>query len=182
MNISDIQDKIEQLDHEAYAAKEALSKERKAYIKAQQHLANVTAVQAKVQTVAQAIQQEIHNRIADVVTSCLRSVFTDDTYDFKIRFDRKRGKTEAHLILIKNGNIIENPTEEDSGGVVNVAAFVLRLACIVSTKPKLRKFIAMDEPFHHVSERYRPAIRNMLQQLAEDFGFQFLFLLPLPGI
>lgn len=174
MDIIQTQKKIDLLSHDAYAVKKALTQERKACKKARNYLNDVTVVQAKAQTIAQTIQQQVHARIAGVVTSCLHSVFTDDVYDFQIRFDRKRGKSEAVLILIKNGYVIENPTEEDSGGVVNVAAFVLRLACIVSTKPKLRKFIAMDEPFHYVSKRYRPAVRKMMQQLAEDFGFQFL--------
>lgn len=174
MNPKTTQSKIDQLSHEVYAAEKSLKQERRACIKARTYLANIKAVQEKAQIIAQTIQQQAHARIAGVVTSCLHSVFTDDVYDFQIRFERKRGKSEASLVLIKNGHVIENPTEEDSGGVVNVAAFVLRLACIVSTKPRLRKFIAMDEPFHHVSKKYRPAVRSMIKQLAEDFGFQFL--------
>lgn len=174
MDIDFIQDKIDTLDRNHTTAKESLKRERKACREAKAYLDDVQAVQEKAQSVAQAIQQQAHMQIAGVVTSCLHSVFTDDVYNFEIRFERKRGKSEASLVLIKNGNVIENPTEEDSGGVVNVAAFVLRLACITSTKPRLRKFIAMDEPFHHVSKKYRPAVKEMMLQLAKDFGFQFL--------
>jgi energy-coupling factor transporter ATP-binding protein EcfA2 len=133
-------------------------------------------VWAKAQVVAQTIQQQAHAQIAGVVTSCLHSVFTDDVYDFEIRSKRKRGKAEAHLILIKNGEIIEKPTDEDSGGVLNIAAFVLRVACIAATKPRVRRFIAMDEPFHHVSKKYRPAVKEMIYQLAKNFNMQFIII------
>ena len=174
MNLKSIQSRIDQLSQQSYAAEESLNRERIVYKKARRYLVDVNAVWSKAQAIAQTIQQQAHAQIAGVVTSCLHSVFTDDVYDFQIRFDRKRGKTEAHLLLVKNGEIIENPTDEDSGGVINVAAFVLRIACIVATKPRQRRFIVMDEPFHHVSKKYRPAVRDMLYQLAKDFGVQFL--------
>ena len=174
MNLESIQQKIDQLSQQAFSADEALVREQQAYRKAKSYLTDVNACWRKAQAVAQTIQQQAHAQIAGVVTKCLHSVFTEDTYDCQIRFDQKRGKTEAHLLLVKNGEVIENPTDEDSGGVINVAAFVLRIACIVATKPRQRRFIVMDEPFHHVSKKYRPAVRDMLYQLAKDFGVQFL--------
>ena len=174
MNLETIQYQIDQLNQQVFSAEESLKRERKAYKKAHRYLKDVNIIWSKAQVVAQTIQQQAHARIAGVVTSCLHSVFTDDVYDFQIKIVRKRGTTEANLILIKNGVAIEKPTDEDSGGVINVAAFVLRMACIIATKPKQRKLIVMDEPFHHVSKKYRPAVKNMIYKLAKDFGVQFL--------
>jgi len=128
-----------------------------------------------VQQVAQEIQQQAHKRIAGVVSRCLETVFAgDDIYGFKIRFDRKRGRTEAALILTKNGNEVEDPLNADSGGVVDVAAFALRTACIVLSKPKLRRFLSLDEPFKFVSEEFRDNVRMLLEGLAKDFKFQYV--------
>jgi DNA repair exonuclease SbcCD ATPase subunit len=136
--------------------------------------ANEEALQI-AQDLAQTIQQQAHNQIAQVVGLCLQTVFDgDDSYDFKIRFDKKRNKTEAKLILLKNGHEIENILEDDSGGVIDVAAFALRLSCLVLTKPILRKLIILDEPFKFVSEEFRPNIKEMLMTLSKKFGIQFL--------
>jgi ABC-type Mn2+/Zn2+ transport system ATPase subunit len=174
MNFETIQEQIDQLNKQAFSAKQALIQERKAYNKAKHYYLDVKAVWVKAQIIAKTIQQHAHAQIAGVVTSFLHMVFTDDVYDFEIRSQNKRGKAEAHLILIKNGKVIENPVDEDSGGVINVAAFVLRIACIAATKPRLRRFVAMDEPFHHVSKKYRPAVKNMILQLSKQFNVQFL--------
>jgi ABC-type nitrate/sulfonate/bicarbonate transport system ATPase subunit len=60
------------------------------------------------------------------------------------------------------------------GGVLDVAAFALRLAAITLTKPHARRIIIMDEPFRFVSEAFRSRIKDMLESLAEEYGFQFI--------
>ena len=134
----------------------------------------VTEAQEIAQTVAQAIQQIAHKKIARVVTACLQTVFTDLDYKFKIRFEQKRHKTEARLLLIKDGHEIEDPMNEDSGGVLDVAAFAAQLSAVLASKPAIRLLMLMDEPFKYVSVEYRSNIRQMLEKLSKDFGIQFL--------
>lgn len=174
MDVSSIQRRIDTLQHEAEANRLRLRQEQDALRIAVRNLKDAKHVQAKAQAVAQAIQQQAHTRIAGVVTTCLHTVFGEDSYKFRINFVQKRGRTEAQLELMRDGNVIESPIEEDSGGVVQVAAFALRLACLVLSRPRLRRMLVMDEPFPHVSAQFRPAVRQMIKQLAEDFDVQFL--------
>jgi len=62
------------------------------------------------------------------------------------------------------------------GGVVDVAAFALRLSCLMLSKPPLRRILILDEPFKYVSERrgYRERVRQLLESLAEEMGIQIL--------
>lgn len=181
MNPTAIQSRIQDLKREASAARERLRREQQALKEAQQILIDTEYVQAKTQALAQAIQQQAHTQIAGVVTLCLQAVF-GEAYAFRIRFERKRGKTEAQLLLIKEGQEIEDPINEDSGGVVSVAAFALRLACLVLAKPRLRRLLVLDEPFSQLSVEYRPAIRSMLLKLAKDFNIQFIIVTHQPEI
>ncbi len=143
--------------------------------KTQKHLTNAEAAQVIAQHVAQTVQQQAHTRISKVVSRCLETVFDgNETYGFQIRFDRKRGRTEAVLVLTQDGNEIEDVFDGQSGGIVDVAAFALRLACILLSKPKLRKIIFLDEPFKFVSDKYLDNVRLMLDGLSKDFGFQFV--------
>jgi DNA repair exonuclease SbcCD ATPase subunit len=133
----------------------------------------IRQAQALVQEVAEGVQAQAHAQIAGVVSRCLKTVFGEDAYEFRIVFERKRGRTEARLCLVRGGQEI-NPTEAAGGGVVDVASFALRLACLVLVRPLKRKLLVLDEPFKHLSREYRPAVAELVLLLARELGVQFL--------
>lgn len=125
-----------------------------------------------VQNVAQAVQQKVHTKIAGVVSKCLSAVF-DDAYEFVIHFDKKRGKTEARPVFVRNGNELD-PLDGVGGGVLDVAAFALRVACLVM-KPAGRKILIADEPFKNVNgQGNRERCAAMVEELAKEFDFQII--------
>jgi len=121
---------------------------------------------------AQAVQQKAHEKISSVVSSCLTAVF-NDPYEFKIQFERKRGKTEARLVFVRRGLEVD-PLTASGGGVVDVAAFALRVACLVLHRPRLSRLVVLDEPFKFVSANYQDNVRAMLEELASDLGLQII--------
>jgi len=125
-----------------------------------------------IQTVSQAIQQKVHQRIARIVTKCLETVF-DDPYQFKIVFEQSRGKTEARLLFVRNGLEV-HPLSASGGGVVDVAAFALRLACLLMSRPRSRKLMILDEPFRFVDLVGQQRICQLLEILAKEMGVQFV--------
>jgi len=135
---------------------------------------NTETAQSILQNVAQQLQKNAHDQISKVVTQCLQTVFYDRDYGLKIEFVKKRGKTEASLLLLNQGHEIQDPLNEDSGGVIDVASFALRVSCLMLSKPKLRRLLVMDEPFKNVSEEYRDNVRVMLEELSKDFKIQFI--------
>lgn len=153
---------------------------RQAVGAAEDKLAATEAAQAILQDVAQAVQQEAHQQIAGVVSRCLAQVF-DNPYEFDIIFDRKRGRTEARLVF-RRGGLEVDPLTASGGGVVDVAAFALRLACLVLSRPQVRPLVVLDEPFKFVSAQYRDRVRSMLEQLADDMGVQFLMVTHIPEL
>jgi len=137
-----------------------------------ERLENSLAARRVFQAVIQAIQRTVHGKIADVVSRCLSSVF-DEPYEFRINFEQKRGRTEARLVFVRGGMEVD-PMMASGGGVVDVASFALRLACLMLTRPVSRKVIVLDEPFKFVSAEYRGRIRRMLLELSEQMGIQFI--------
>jgi len=125
-----------------------------------------------IQAVAQSIQETVHRRVAGVVSRCLSVVF-DEPYEFRVKFVQKRGKTEAELVFCRNGREID-PMTASGGGVVDVAAFALRLACLMLSRPSPRRMIVLDEPFKFVSEEYRDRVKEMLLELADQMKIQFV--------
>jgi DNA repair exonuclease SbcCD ATPase subunit len=174
MNLIKTRKKVNNLLSDLNVAKRACKEQRRKLAKAERQLISIKEAQQIVQQVAKEIQQKAHKQIAGVVSRCLEAVFYDENYGFEIDFVRKRNRTEAILILTKNGHRVEDPLNADSGGVCDVAAFALRTACIILTKPNLRRFLSLDEPFKFVSPEYRNNVRLLLEGLAKDFDFQYL--------
>lgn len=133
----------------------------------------VERAQKIVQAVAQAVQQQAHDKIATVVTKCLEAVWGEDAYEFRIVFERKRGKTEARLAFFRDGLELD-PVDGVGIGVLDLACLALRLACLVLKTPKRRKLLVLDEPFRHLDRNHRPAAGVLIQTLAEEFDVQFV--------
>lgn len=134
-----------------------------------------------VQCIAQAIQQKAHAKIARIVTKCLGAVF-DDPYEFQIRFDRKRGKTEARMVFLRDGMELDDPLNEVGGGVIDVASLALRLACIMLAKPVRRRLCVLDEPFSCVRGKQNQArTRDMLMLLSDELGMQWIISTDIPA-
>ena len=166
--------RINDLLTEYRLTKMQVKQEKKALTEAEALIANTVEAQALVQQVAKEVQTRVHKQIASVVTHCLKSVFVDDAYEFKIDFRRARGKTEAVLQFVRGGMVIDDPLDECGGGVIDVAAFALRLACLTLSVPSRRKLLVMDEPFRFLSAEYIPAVRELLLTLAKDVGIQMI--------
>lgn len=149
-----------------------LKEERETLETAVSHCNAVLEAQGVAQQVAVAVQQNAHNKIASVVSRCLEVVF-DDPYKFKILFERKRGKTQARLVFVRD-KAERDPMDGAGGGVVDVAAFALRLACLMLAKPTVRRLLVADEPFKHLSEEYVPRVRDMIETLSQEMGVQFI--------
>lgn len=132
-------------------------------------------VRSVVQTVTEAIQNKAHEKIAGVVSKCLKAVFGDDAYDFQINFRQVRGRTEADLCFVRDGNVLEDPLDESGGGCVDVAALALRLACLVLSRPKRRRLLVLDEPLKNLSSQYQELVPEMLLTLAKELKVQIIF-------
>lgn len=128
---------------------------------AEEALAWVTEVIGVMQAVT-------HERIAKVVTRCLSFVFGPDAYAFVIRFEDK-GKVRFELT---RGGESFDPDDQVGGGVLDVAAFALRLAVV--TCLHAAKVLVLDEPFRFVSREYRPAVARLLDVVAAEFGVQII--------
>jgi DNA repair exonuclease SbcCD ATPase subunit len=173
MNLLSIRKKVNDLLSQAKMVRQQTKEEKNTLQITENYLNAVKEAQNITQHIAQQIQQQAHNQIAGVVDKCLKTVFGDE-YGFAIHFDRKRGRTEAELVLLKDGYEINDPLNADSGGVVDVAAFALRLSCLILAKPKLRRVLILDEPFKFVSAEYLDNVRTLLESLSKDFEIQFI--------
>jgi len=155
-------------------AASALEAERQALEEAQRNEAAISNAKDILQQTGQAIQKQVHDQIAGVVSRCLAAVF-DNPYEFKIEFERKRGRTEARMCFMRDGHETD-PLFGSGGGVVDVAAFALRVACMMMTKPPVRRIICADEPMKFVSKDLRPRVAELIESISRELEIQFLLI------
>lgn len=174
MNLIKKRERVDVLWGDWKAVKKCCKDVRLKLTEAEDYLTFAEEAQREAQRVAKQVQQQAHTQIVGVVCRCLETVFYDENYGLKIRFDKKRGRTEAVLILTKDEHEVEDPLNGDSGAVCEMAGFALRLSCLLSAKPKLRKLIVMDEPFKSMSAEYWENTRLLLEGLSKEFGIQII--------
>lgn len=168
----DLKSKVERLKARHRRSEEKVRDETAHLERAREEVRTVERAQIVVQEVAAAVQQQAHRSLASVVTRCLEAVF-DDPYEFRVDFVKRRGRTEAVLSFGRNGTTVD-PMTASGGGVVDVAAFALRLACLMLSRPRKRRLMVLDEPFRFVSRDLRPRVKKLLETLAEEMGVQFV--------
>lgn len=181
MDIDRINELVCELNTSYNLTKTSEERDREAVAEAHKTVEAVEEARAILQTIAEELQRRAHNRIAMVVSRCLSAVF-DDPYSFHIRFERKRGKTEAVLEFRRDGEVFTDPLNEVGGGVLDVAALALRLACVMVSKPPARKVFILDEPWSNVrGEGNRERTRKMLEVLADEFEVQWIINTDIPA-
>jgi ABC-type glutathione transport system ATPase component len=127
--------------------------------------------QAFLQSVAAETQSQLKIHIEDIVQLALDSVFPGE-YKFELIYEIKRGKTEANLQFSKNGEVINDIFNDDSGGLVNMAALGLMIAAW--SLGTTRNTIFLDEPMKQLSEDLKPYGAEVLKQLSQELDLQFI--------
>jgi len=126
------------------------------------------------------IQSASVRRLETFVTYCLREVFGDDAYEFRIKYETRRNQPEADFIFVRKDELgveqIYSPTLSAGGGALDVCVFALRLAVVTSSTQKPRHLFILDEPFRYVSQNYRPNLVQLIETLATDYKFQFVII------
>lgn len=117
-------------------------------------------------------QEQLQFHISDITSLALEAVFPDP-YKLEIEFVQRRNKTECDLFFSRNGVKVD-PLSASGGGVVDIASFALRIASWSLCNPRLRNTIILDEPMRFVSKEYREGTSQMLKEVSQKLGIQFI--------
>ena len=145
--------------------KESIEKENR-------ELKNLAEAQKIIQNVAAMVQAQAHRTVSGLVSKCLKTIYGEE-YGFEIRFEKKRGKTEASPVLIKGKHEMDL-NETTGGGVLDVISFALRVSYLTLSRPELRRFLVLDEPFKNLDVSLHEAARLMLEDFSSKLNIQIL--------
>lgn len=117
-------------------------------------------------------QQQLQFHISDITSLALESVF-DNPYKVKLDFVSRRNKTECDIYFERDGNRI-SPMDASGGGAIEVASFALRIASWSLENPSTRNTIILDEPVHFIDETLKDKASEMIKEVSEKLGIQFI--------
>lgn len=173
MTLTDLSNRVQRELGKRDMFKEQLTKAEIDLIGLKKQLRNTESAQIIIQEVAKKTQGELEFHISDMVTTALFSVF-DDPYEFKINFIVKNNRTAAELKLTRRGMEVD-PKDSIGGGIMDVAAFALRIASWKLKTPKTRNTIIIDEPFKHLSRGdFEEKAAGIIKMLSEKLNLQFI--------
>lgn len=119
-------------------------------------------------------QQTLQVHISDITTLALDAVF-DDPYELVVEFVQRRNKTECDLYFERD-SMRADPLSASGGGAVDVAAFALRIAAWSMQTPRTRNTIILDEPMRFLSVDLQERASQMIKELSDRLGLQFIII------
>jgi len=119
-------------------------------------------------------QEQLSFHISDITSLALEAVFPEP-YKLEVEFIQRRNKTECDLYFVRDGMRVD-PLTASGVGAVDVAAFALRIASWSMNTPHSRNIIILDEPFRFLSENYQEQAGDMLKEISDKLGIQFLII------
>lgn len=125
-------------------------------------------------------QQQLQYHIADITTLAMDAVF-DDPFQLLVEFVQRRNKTECDLLFERDGVSID-PLSASGGGVVDVAAFALRVASYTMQSPRNRNVIILDEPMRFLSEDKQELASLMIKEISQKLNIQFIIITHEPAL
>lgn len=170
--INSISEKLQKSRKRAETVKSELAAKKKKLEQEKVELNRLLESQKVIQTVAQQVQQQVHKTVSSLVSESLKTIF-GDSYGFEIQFEKKRGKTEAVPVLTK-GELKLDLKDTTGGGVLDVVSFALRVAYLTLSRPEVRQFLVLDEPFKFLDATKEDKVRVMLEEFSSKLGIQIL--------
>jgi len=133
---------------------------------------NLEQARELIRDVGLKTQQQLQFHISDITSLALNAVF-EDPYELKVEFVQRRNKTECDLLFVRDGKEID-PLDASGYGAVDVASFALRVASWSMQQPRTRNTIILDEPMRFLSEDRQPYASQMIKELSDRLGIQFI--------
>jgi DNA repair exonuclease SbcCD ATPase subunit len=127
-------------------------------------------------------QTELKSLTESTVTLALQSVYGLN-YKFVVKFNYdKRDQLEVAFFVDKNGLELEPRKDTMGYGVVDICSFSLRMVMWMLSNPQTAPLIVLDEPFKNASAKFVSLISEMVKQVSEMLGVQFIISTHIDGM
>ena len=172
MKLTDVRRKLEQEKGKRIATQKDLLQLTRTYKNDKELLLDLEQASVVIRTVGMETQNALQYHISDIASLAMESIFSEP-YKLLLDFVDRRNKTECDIVFERNGAIFD-PMGSSGGGTVDVAAFALRIACWSMAMQKTRPVIILDEPMRFLSADCQQNASEVLKELSQKLGIQFI--------
>ncbi len=172
MKISNLRFKLERKKGKKEQIEVSIQEATQRHARAHKELVKNEKARVIIRQINLTTQSQLSDNISEITTLALNAVMKNP-YELKLDFVERRNIIECDLYFERNGNQIK--PFEGGGGIVDITAFALRVACWVMEKPKLANVLLLDEPFKLLKGEIenRKAL-EMVKQITEKLGIQII--------
>lgn len=172
MRTKELRKKIERLKGNKEQIQKDLSSLKKGKRLSERALKKHEKAKEVIREIGLKTQQQLQYHIGDITSLALESVFPNP-YQLELEFIQRRNKTECDIYFSKDDKRTD-PLSASGGGVVDIAAFALRIASWSLQKVRTRNLIILDEPMRFVSEDLMDKASAMLKEVSQKLNIQFI--------
>lgn len=180
MDFDELKSMVEKAKHHQEILNKELNLVRQEIAKLKKEINASMMATGIIQGVAKETQKQVELQISSLVSLSLKSVF-NRPYKFNIEFVERRGKTECDLFFEKGG--IKFEADDVGGGVLDVAAFALRVSLWVIQRPRSRAIFILDEPFKNINDPKRilhQKVAEMVRMISQMVKVQIIIISTIP--
>lgn len=174
MSIEELRSRIEQAKGRRDGLQERKKELEDALVEGKRDRIRHEQAREIIRTVGLKTQEQLQYHISDITSLALGDVF-DDPYELVAEFVQRRNKTECDL-LFSRGDEKVDPISASGGGAVDIAAFALRIAAWSMQTPRTRNTIILDEPLRFLSVDLQERASQMIKELSDRLGLQFIII------
>lgn len=125
--------------------------------------------------VEQSTKEVVKKGFEEIVTYALQYILSSNGYSLELNFGRRGNLTEVDFNLISpDCKEPSDPLLSSGGGVLDILSLALRVSMLEIVKPKIPGFLALDEPFRHLSSEYLENARNFLKSINRRINRQII--------
>lgn len=172
MEISKFRKSLENIRGRVEETRETMSAAKSRIRSNTRSLQHHEAARELIREAGRKTQERIQYHISDITSLALDSVF-ENPYQLKAEFINRRNKIECDLYFERDGERMD-PLSASGGGAVDIASFALRIASWSMARPHSRNTIILDEPLKNLSAAYQEKGSEMLKEVSERLGLQFI--------
>ena len=110
-------------------------------------------------------------KLQQLVTHGLQTVFTDERYAFEIEISERGNQKEVDL-FIRNAAGIRTPLNRSGGGPRVMVSLIVAIYMVV--RLKLARVMVLDEVLDKVSSKYADGLFEFLHETVEQLKFDYL--------
>lgn len=171
MEIKQFRDNLSQFKGQYNNLLKTLETKEKSKLELSETLVELEECLFITQEVSKIAQDQLTNKLNDVVTTAIQTVF-GDAWEFKMILEPKNNSIHAIPTFYKNGEE-ESPKVSQGGGLASVASLALRVA-LLTLKKDPTPIILLDESFGAIGAGDIDRTCELLKSLSTKLGIQFI--------